>query len=439
MKRRLIALIFIGFICQFVRTQNIDTNKLDNYFDALERNDRFMGSVMVSRDDKLVYSKTIGYSDVENGIKINDSSKYRIGSITKTFTAILVLKAIEKGKIQLNDVLSKYYPEIKNADKITIEQLLYHRSGIHSFTEDEDFLKWYTVPKSENELIDIISKGKSHFEPGSKFEYSNPNYILLSFILQKIYDKPYGKILEENISGPVGLKSTFYGGRINSLNNECYSYSFSENWEKAMETDLSIPMGAGGIVSTTSDLIKFGEAVLEGKIISRSSLEHMLNFKDRFGMGIFQLPFLEQKNYGHTGSIDGFSSMFSYFPETKVSFAILSNGANYNINHIATTVLSGVYGKPFDIPEMKPYEVSEKELDTYLGTYIADDLSNRLKVTKNRKTLIFEIIGEQPLPLSPRSKNVFTFSKAGIVLEFDPDKKTLIFLFNGKRFGYSKE
>lgn len=435
--------IFITAICTIVCTatfaQKFDKTKLDTYFTALENNNKFMGSVAVFQNGKIIYTRSAGFSDYENQIKATENSKYRIGSITKTITATLILKAVEEGKIILDKKLSDFYPFIKNADKITIEQLLQHRSGIHSFTDDEDYETWNTQPKSEKELLDIISKGHSEFKPDSTFQYSNPNYILLSFILQKIYNKTYSEIVREKIVLPLGLNHTFFGSMINTQNNECYSYSFSGKWEKETETDMSIPMGAGGIVSSPSDMVKFGNALFSGKIISKKSFTQMTNLKDTYGMGVFKLPFYENEGFGHTGAIDGFSSMLSFFPESGVTFALLSNGNNYSNNEIAITVLSEVFHKPYSIPEFKSFVVTTEDLDKYLGTYITDAMPLKLTITKEGATLIAQATGQQQLPLEAIDKDVFSFDKAGIVLKFDADKKTVILEQGGGEYLFTKE
>jgi CubicO group peptidase (beta-lactamase class C family) len=170
---------FIAVICTIVCTatfaQKFDKTRLDTYFNTLEKNNKFMGSVAVFQNGQIIYTRSAGFSDYENHIKATENSKYRIGSISKTITATLILKAVEEGKITLDKKLADFYPSIKNADMITVEQLLRHRSGIHSFTDDEDYETWNTQPKSEEELLDIISKGNSEFKPDSTFKYSNPN------------------------------------------------------------------------------------------------------------------------------------------------------------------------------------------------------------------------------------------------------------------------
>ena len=434
---------FIAVICTIVCTatfaQKFDKTRLDTYFNTLEKNNKFMGSVAVFQNGQIIYTRSAGFSDYENHIKATENSKYRIGSISKTITATLILKAVEEGKITLDKKLADFYPSIKNADMITVEQLLRHRSGIHSFTDDEDYETWNTQPKSEEELLDIISKGNSEFKPDSTFKYSNPNYILLSFILQKIYNKTYAEIVREKIVLPLGLNHTYFGSAINAQNNECYSYSFSGKWEKETETDMSIPMGAGGLVSSPTDMVKFGNALFSGKIISKKSYTQMTNIKDGYGMGLFKLPFYEKEGFGHTGAIDGFSSMLSFYPESGVTFALLSNGNNYSNNQIAITVLSEVFHKPYNIPEFKSFAVTTEDLDKYLGTYITDALPLKLTITKKGATLIAQATGQQQLLLEATDKDVFSFDKAGIVLKFNTEKKTVILEQGGGEYLFTKE
>jgi CubicO group peptidase (beta-lactamase class C family) len=320
-----------------------------------------MGSVAVFKNKELIYSNYVGFADIEHGIKANENTKYRIASISKTFTAVLILKAVDDQKLNMNQTIDKFFPTIINADKITILHLLYHRSGIHNFP-DSIWLGWNTQFKTEQEMIEKIAKSGSDFEPDSKASYSNINFILLSRILEKIHEKPYSIILEEQIIKPTGLKNTYYGGKINTKNNECNSYKFigifSVNgytgighWKTEDETDLSLLLGCAGIVSTPIDLNLFSEALFNGKLVSKNSLIQMKTIKDSFGMGLIQMPFNDKTSFGHPGGIDGFASMFAYFPNSNISFALTANGMNCNVNDIASAVSSAVYDKPFEIPE----------------------------------------------------------------------------------------
>lgn len=442
MKKILFTTLLIAALSQIGFAQNIDKSKLDNYFNALEANNKFMGSVAVSKGGVIIYSKSVGFSDVENKVRADANSKYRIGSISKTFTSVLVLKAVEGKKLTLNQTIDKYFPTIKNAGKITIEDLLRHRSGIHNFTNDKGYLTWNTQAKTEKEMVEIIANGGSDFQPGNKAAYSNSNFVLLSYILEKTYKKPYADLLLKYIIQPVGLTNTSFGGKINPKKNECKSYSFAGTWKAAPETDMSIPMGAGGIVSTPSDMTKFSDALFSGKLLKPESLKIMKTIKDHYGIGLLQMPFYERTGYGHTGGIDGFTSIFSHFDDGNVSYALTSNGTGYSNNDISIAVLSAVYDKPYDIPDFsttKTYAVTSKELDKYVGVYASAQLPVKITVTRNDKTLFAQATGQSAFGLEATDKDKFKFEKAGIVLEFNPSEKTMLLKQGGGKFTFTKE
>lgn len=439
MKTKIFAALLFGLLAQAGLAQTFDKAKLDQYFDALEKNNKFMGSVAVSQNGKLVYTRSVGFADVERQLRANENSKYRIGSISKTFTSVLILKAVEAGKLDLNKTIETYFPTIKNAEKITIRLLLTHRSGIHSFTNDKDYLSWNTQPKTEPEMVDIIAKGGSDFEPDSKAEYSNSNFVLLTYILEKTFGQPYSELIAKYIAKPLDLRNTAVGGKINTAENDCKSYRFVGNWQAEPETDMSIPAGAGAIVSTPTDLVKFSDALFGGKLLQPESLELMKTIKDRYGMGLIKVPFFDKTGYGHTGGIDGFSSVFTHFDDGNISYAMTSNGSNYNNNNISLAVLSAVFEKPFEIPDFKIYNVSSEDLDKYLGTYSSTQMPLKITVTKKDNTLIAQATGQSAFPLEATDKDKFKFDQAGIVMEFKPAEKTMILNQRGGQFTFRKE
>lgn len=440
MKTKIYLTLSVLFFSLASVAQSFDKAKLDNYFDALEAKDKFMGSVAVSQNGEIIYAKSVGYASVDDNLKANQDSKYRIGSITKTFTTVLALKAVEKGKLDLDQLIDHYFPSIPNADKITVKHLLTHRSGIHNFTDDEDYLTWNTQPKTKKELVSIIAKKGSDFEPGSKAQYSNSNFVLLTFILEKTYKTAYPKIVAKHITTPLGLNNTYVGGKINTSNNECQSYKIADGkWKTEIETDSSIPLGAGAIVSTPGDLVKFSDALFNGELLSKESLKLMKTIKDNFGMGLFQLPFYEKTGYGHTGGIDGFSSIFAHFDDGNFSYAMVSNGSNYNNNDISIVVLSAIYNKSYDIPEFTTYEVRQEELDSYTGLYSSEQLPLKITISKEGSTLKAQATGQSAFPLEAVDKNKFKFDPAGIKLEFNPEEKTMVLKQGGGVFTFYME
>jgi len=326
-----------------------------------------------------------------------------------------------------------------NSNKITVSNLLNHRSGIHSFTDDADYLSWCTQAKSENEMLAIIAKGKSEFEPDSKAQYSNSNYLLLTIILEKAYKKPFKEILNEKILSPVALQSTYLGGKINLKDAECNSYKLSDKWLLEPETDMSIPLGAGAVVSNPSDLTKFIEALFAGKIISEKSLEQMTTLKDNYGMGIFQIPFYEKKGFGHTGGIDGFTSMLAYFPDDKLSVALTSNATGYDNNNIMIGALSCFFNQPYELPTFKTVALKTEDLDKYLGIYASKDIGLKITVSKNDKTLMAQATGQSSFPLDATDTDVFKFDQASIVLEFTPNEKKMVLKQGGGVFTFYRE
>jgi CubicO group peptidase (beta-lactamase class C family) len=437
--KKILIISIITLIATTCFSQTLNKQRLDSLFQVLEKKEKFMGSIAISKNGKLLYSNAVGYSDIENSKKATTKTKYRIGSITKMFTASLILKSVEENKLSLNQTLDKYFPQIENSKKITIGNLLNHRSGIHNFTNDSTYLSYNTAFKSQKEMIEIITKGKSDFEPNSKADYSNSNYVVLSYILEKIYKEDYAKILNKKLIKPLGLINTYFGGKTNLINNESYSYNFENKWIKETETDMSIPMGAGAIVSNPTDLTIFIEQLFAGKIISEKSLSLMKTIKDKYGMGMFEFPYYEKKSYGHTGGIDGFQSVLSYFAEEKLAIALTSNGIQYSNNNILLCALSSYFNKPFEMPTFENIEIDSQIINSYVGQYASVQIPIKIAITKNENKLFAQATGQSAFPLEASNSTSFKFEQAGIVLEFNNLKNEMILKQGGKEFLFTKE
>jgi len=430
------SFLFLSTICI---AQKLDTEKLDSLFHILEQNDKFMGSLAVSQNGETIYKNTIGIINLEDSIKSNNQTKYRIGSISKVFTAALVLKAIEENKLKLEQSLKDFYPEISNSEKITIKNLLNHSSGIHDFTRNEDYLKWNQIKQTKDSMLKRIASDTSDFLPDSESEYSNSNYVLLTFILEDVYKKAYRKLLKEKITHPLNLEHTFYGGVIEPENNEAYSYSYLGKWNKESETDMSIPQGAGAILSTPADLNIFIKALFNEKIISSTSLGRMKNIENGYGLGLFRFPFDDKWSYGHTGGIDGFRSSTSFFPENQLAISLTSNGVNYKINDILLAVLGSFYGQGFDLPEFNKVKLTAKDLEKFLGTYASEEIPPKIIISKEGSTLLAQATGQSAFPLEPSSENTFVFEQAGVKIEFKTETEEMILIQGGKEFLFRKE
>jgi D-alanyl-D-alanine carboxypeptidase len=432
-------LLFLFTMQLSVKGQQFNKAKLDSFFDILEAKDRFMGSVAVSKQGKIIYRRSLGWADFSKKQKVNENTLYRIGSISKTFTAVLVMKAVEEGKLQLDQKLRSFFPDQPNAEKITIEHLLRHQSGIANFTDDSSYLSWNTTPQSIDELTARIAAMGSVFEPGIKSEYSNSNYVLLTYILQKVMGSYFSTLLEHYITKPLGLKNTRLGGKIDVSQNECKSYGFGKSWVEETETDMSIPLGAGAVVSTPSDLVKFSDALMGGKLLKPESFKLMCTLDRGFGFGLFSIPFYEMNAFGHTGGIDGFTSVFSFFKEADLSFALTSNGARIDNNEVSIAVLSALFEKPFSLPEFSDYAPQLADLEPLTGLYTSSQMPLKITVSLSGATLSAQATGQSAFPLDPIAPNRFQFLPAGIEMIFNPAEQSMTLNQGGATFQFKKE
>ncbi len=321
-------ILLIGLVCSFVnyaQSQNLD-DLLINY----EKEKLAMGNISILQNGKYFYKKSIGYANLEINKKNNSKTKFRIGSISKTFTATIILQLIDEGKLVLHSTLNTFFPEVANSEKITISDMLYHRSGIHNITNDKNFNVWIREPRNRKEMLSKITEHKSVFKPNSKTEYSNSNYILLAYIAENLCEKPFGEILQDKIVKRLKLTNTDFGKEINFSKNEAICY-YSENgkWNPIMSyTNLTGTMGAGGIISNAKDVSTFYNALFTGKLISPKSIQLMTRSRDEMGMGISVTEFNGLTVYGHDGAIDGFRSMAVYVPKLKSTIVFTFNASS---------------------------------------------------------------------------------------------------------------
>ena len=430
--RLILSLLFLGFnISMFA--QNFNAQQVDAYLEYLNKENRFMGSVALLQNNKVIYTKAVGYQNLSLQKNATPKSTYHIGSISKTFTATLILKAIEEGKLTLQTPLSQYYAQIPNAEKITIGHLLNHSSGIFNFTDAADYQKIYYKAQSKTTLLDFIQKLGTSFEPGTQHGYSNANYLLLSYILEDIYAQSYAMILEQKITNPLKLKSTYLGNKKDKQKTN--SYLFMNKWIISPKTHYSVPLGAGAIVSTPKDLVLFGTALLQGKILKPETLALMLDFKEAYGLGIFQLS---PEAVGHTGGIDGYQSILVIYEKGDKALAIISNGMNYNIESIVLALESALEGNTIALPDFSKVELSKEALQAYVGVYHSEEFPLDITITEVDGILYGQATGQGAFPLEATSKTVFVFNAAGIKLTFDLQAKTMLLQQAGQEFLFEK-
>jgi D-alanyl-D-alanine carboxypeptidase len=433
----------LGAAALTTQAQTLNTAKLDSLLTSLAANNKLMGSLAVSRNGQVLYNHAFGYAQLEPKTPATPATHYRMGSISKMFTAVMIFQLIEEKKLTLDTKLATFFPQLPNAGTITIEQLLSHRSGLHSITAEPAYLSYMTQPKTQAELLAIMAKLKPDFEPGAKFDYSNSNYIVLGYLVEKLGKQPYAQALQKRVVAKAGLKDTYYGGKIDPKKQEALSYKSNNSggWKLDVETDMSIPGGAGAVVSTPADLDRFLEALFGGKLVSAASLGEMKTVRDTFGRGLMMLPFYGKQGYGHGGIIDGFQSMASYFPDDKLAVTLSTNAHTYPVNDAMGDILRICYNKPYKIPDFAApaFVPAAADLDRYAGTYASPGFPLKITFAKDGNTLVSQATGQQPFALEPVSQGIFKFDPAGIVAEFDAAKPMFTLKQGSRTTVFTKE
>jgi len=403
----------------------MNIKKLDSLFNTLQSRDLANGSVAISVNGKTLYQKAVGFAMLDSTNKkvlLNINTEYRVGSTSKMFTATMIFQLIDEKKLSLDTKLATYFPQLPNADKITIEEMLYHRSGLPDYTHDTNFPDWMDKPKTHEEMLKIIAGKGSDFEPGTKADYCNTNYLLLSYIIEKITGIPYAEALTQRITSKIGLQHTYYGKPIDIRRNEATSYKYSDSsWKKEKETDVSIHCGAGSIVSTPGDLTVFIQNIFNGKLISKANIDTMTTMIDDYGMGIFPYDFDSIKGYGHNGRIEEFYSATRYYPEKKLAVSYITNGILYPRIDILNGILKICFNDDYTILFSKPLVI---DFQKYIGTYSSNDLPFKVVCKEENKKLVFEAAGKT-MEAKPVSTNYFMNLKTGSFFAFNPEKNEL--------------
>ncbi len=413
--------------------QTLDKAKLDQFFDRLAEKNKAMGSLTIAKDGKVLYTRAIGYSQISGTEKkpLTAANRFRIASITKMFSAAMILQLVEEGKLKLTDTLDKFLPQIPNAKKITIVQILAHRSGIPNVRRDQNSQgNVNTTPITKDEMLALIAKATPDFEPDSKQSYSNSGYFLLGLIIEKLTGKPYEEALKERITSKIGLKDTYTAtGSIDVNKNESLTYmNLGGDWKQVPETHPSILFGGGAIVSTPNDLAKFIQALFDGKIVSKENLDQMKTIRDGDGLGLGMEPFTfaGKTFYGHAGGGDNYGAWLSYEPEEKLAVAYTTNAKVYPVENIVRGVVDIYYNKPFTIPALESLAISPEVLDKYVGVYSSPEAPVKWTITRDGGTLFFQPPGAQSaVPLEATAQDKFQIQGAA-VFEFDAAKNQMI-------------
>jgi CubicO group peptidase (beta-lactamase class C family) len=438
MKKQLSILFLFLSLATFAQEATASLARIDSLLNHLNEHDKFMGSLCIMQGDEVVFKEAYGYSEATKGIRANGGTKYKIGSISKTFTATMIMQLVEEKKILLTTKLSRFFPKIENADKITIEHLLYQRTGIKDYANADATLTDVLGKPNIKELITKkIENYTSNFVPDAKHEYSNSNYFVLGLIIEKVTKKTYADNLKKRIADVLGLKNTYYTSeKTDVTKRESYSYTFNgEYWDKVEEWNNDIAFSSGGIISTPEDLTLFNRELFKGKLVSLPSVELMKTLKDTYGMALIRFPFGERKFFGHNGKIEGFESTMGYYQQDDMTISLLSNGVNYSQNDIMLGVLSIYYKSPYRFPVFET--LNPEKIKDYVGTYASKDIALKVTIFEKNGALYGQATGQPEFPLTYADEDLFYFQAGNIEMEFSTN--SFVLKQGRNKFNFMKE
>ncbi len=417
---------------------------LDDYAQAEFKIKEFNGTVLLMQKGKPIYKKSFGMADREWNIANTAETKFRIGSVTKQFTAACILQLAEQGKVSLDDKLTKYIPDYPKGDSITIHMLLNHTSGIKNYTDISEFWPKAILPLSKDSMIALFKNKLLDFSPGTKWNYSNSGYFLLGVIVEKASGKKFDNYLLENVIKKTGLKNTAMDNIDSVLLYRAKGYSKNRQgvWEHAMPISMEGPFSAGAMYSTVDDLYRWTKALTANKIISAASVKKMTTpYMDNYGYGIGNDSLKTHHRISHSGGIPGFVSYLAFYPDDDICVAIISNNGG-NSSRLGVALASIM----FDLPAQKPYTPKEVKIDTaildnYLGKYIA---TGPIELIKKYGKLYRHRDGSPDIELKPESNIRFFYAdKSDRFIEFEIDKTGKMikgwFIGNGDKIEMKKQ
>ena len=416
--------------------------KMDELLSAYARQNKFNGAALVAQKGKVIYQKGFGFKDAEQKLPNDANAIFQVGSLTKQITAAVVMQLQQEKKLSVSDKLSKFYPEIPNSEKITIENLLTHTSGIHNYTEDSAIMNGdLTKSFSKEQMVSRFAAYKSDFEPGQDWHYSNSAYSLLGYIIEKVENKPYEKVVRERIFSPLGMtQSGFDFTHLKSAAKTKGYFSLQPKPVAAPILDSTLAYAAGAIYSTVGDFYKWERAVASGKLLRPESWRQVFTpYKNKYGYGWGIDTLFGQQLMSHSGGIPGYTSFIMRFPQDDLAVIVFDNTMSVNLGKISKSLAAIALGQPYELPqEKKAIEVDAAILKKYVGEYqLAPNFI--LTVSLEGNQLKAQATGQPEVELFAEKENLFFIKIVDAKVEFVKDENgnvtELILHQNGQHKG----
>jgi CubicO group peptidase (beta-lactamase class C family) len=326
-------------------------SKIDRALSSLTEREAFTGAVLVARNGKVLLRQGYALADRDKNLPNTSQTKYRLGSITKQFTAMAILMLQAQDKLNVRDPICRYLPECPATwQDITIHHLLTHTSGIQNFTNFSDYEATKATPSPPEQTIARFKDKPLDFQPGEQWSYSNSGYILLGTIIEQASGQSYEAFLQGSIFEPLQMKDTGYDHNDDSL---AMGYTgFYGHWEKADTIDMTIPYAAGALYSTVEDLYRWDQALYTEQLISPELLDLMFTAHAEmpgpglsygYGWGVGEMN--NHPAVGHGGGIDGFATEIRRYIDDKITIIILSNRDTTGVASTADLIAQAVFGE----------------------------------------------------------------------------------------------
>ncbi|MFB0566624.1 MAG: serine hydrolase [Candidatus Aminicenantaceae bacterium] len=372
--------------------------KIDEFMKLWQETGEFNGTVLVAEKGKVIFKKGYGFANLEWNIPNKPDTKFRIGSITKQFTSMLIMQLVEKGKIDLQGKLSDYLPYYRKdiGEKVTIHHLLTHTSGIPSYTRNMSQLEEiHRDPYPADEFVEKYCSDDLEFEPGSKYRYNNSGYFILGAVIEAVTGKPYADVLQIKILEPLGMKDTGYDLPVPVIKNRAAGYSINlDGYENAAYLNMSLPYAAGALYSTVEDLYKWDQALYTDKLLSKKMKDVMFKPHVATGDGAhyaygwvvsarsFPKSKEKVKSIAHGGGINGFNTLIERLVDDKHFVAIFNNTPAASLNAMSEGIIRILFGKPYTSPKKS---ISQAVYDILLEKGVEEAVIQYRELKKNRK------------------------------------------------------
>mgnify|MGYP001322587564 CR=1 FL=1 len=396
-------------------------------------------AVLIAQDGEILYQKGFGYANLENQIPITPQTKFRIGSITKQFTASAILKLQEESLLKVTDRLSKFLPDYPRGDEVTIHHLLTHTSGIHNYTDYPEFASAVETYIEAEEMIQLFKTDKFDFNPGEKWAYSNSGYFLLGHIIEKVSGQSLENYLKHHFFDPTGMKNTEVHNSKHPPKNEATGYSYSYvagKPEKAINWDMSRVGGARNLYSTTQDLYHWNEAIFNNKLLNQNTLKSAFTpvkindgsqgdaFGSQYGYGWMLMEKRGLKEIGHGGGLSGWASYLTRYPQQNLTITTLANASP--APNPVPSVLTDRIAEIYLWQQMKPMEsfATKKTVDInddYIGQY--DYVGGIMTITRERNQLFAQLTGQPKAEIFPKSETEFFWKVVDAQITFVRNKE----------------